>query len=126
MRIPLFLETDRLRLDAEEGADERRQACHRAARLTAPNRDERLSLLGCRALVGDEGDRSSCLLSILSGACPTMTKLRSSRDNVPCRPRSTLEDEGEVAVTFGAGNGQLLVTHGHEDSRSCTIRSNHR
>src|SRR4029453_8364950 len=64
---PLFLETDRLRLDAEEGADERRQACHRAARLTAPNRDERRSVLGCRALVGDEGYLPVTLVHPLRG-----------------------------------------------------------
>jgi hypothetical protein len=63
-------------------------------------------LLGCCALVGDEGYFPVAFVHLLRGVSDDdETEIVEGQRAMPAAIH--MEDEGEVAVTFGAGNGQV-------------------
>jgi hypothetical protein len=69
-------------------------------------------LLGCGALVGDEGYLPVAFVHPLRGVSDDdETEIVEGQRAMPAPIH--MEDEGEVSVTLVPGTVNLLVTHGH-------------
>src|SRR5690242_2558754 len=88
------VDADACRFGAEELADEARQRRHRTASLSAGDGDDRVALLGGRALVNDQADRPIALPHLL---------------------RRVAEDNERNTVERDAAERTALDLHGHSE-----------